>query len=84
MKLELLMHNITRKNVIQGYQLGILKPCVDLLDKKINFNGGGKKRDRNVEQLKRSRSHENDGETPPSKRKCTGLVGKHIEIEFTG
>lgn len=50
-------------------------------DKKSNFNGGGSKSVRKVE-LKRNHSHENDGETPPSKRKCTGLVGKQIEMEF--
>ena len=51
-------------------------------DKKCNLRVLAKKSDR-VEQLKRSHSHENDGETPPPKRKCTGLVGKHIEMEFT-
>ena len=56
-------------------------------DKKCNFNV--KKGDRKVEQPKRSRCHENDEETPPSKRKChndrstQALVGKRIEMEFT-
>ena len=55
-------------------------------DKKNNFNGSGKKSDGIVQQRKRSHSRENDGETPPTKRKCAGtpiLVGKHIEMEFT-
>ena len=41
------------------------------------------KSDRKVKQLKRNHSHKNDEETPLSKRKCTGLVGKQIEMEFT-
>ena len=54
-----------------------------LPDRKSNFNGGGIKSDRKVEQLKRNHSHESNVETPPSKRKCKGLVGKQIETEFS-